>query len=227
MNKPVHIKNDTKINDSDLAKLKGILNDLKIDNMAIEFLFPVNYIELGLLDYQAIIHKPMDLNTIDGKLQNNEYKAIYDVLEDIQLIWDNCKRYNIEGSPIYGQAEHMEKLTNKLIKNYYIIPKRSVNLNLQDFNYDAGKNVVEKDFDEPVSTHEMISIKDQLELSKKIKSLNPGKFSNFIKYIKTNCHDIIVASSSGTNSMELNLSNNLQYFIVIKNYFSSSDSIQV
>ena len=30
-------------------------------------------------------------------------------MDDIQLIWDNCKTYNMVGSEIYKQAEFMEK----------------------------------------------------------------------------------------------------------------------
>ena len=31
------------------------------------------------------------------------------------MIWDNCKTYNIQGSEIYSFAEHMEKVTKKVI----------------------------------------------------------------------------------------------------------------
>ena len=40
----------------------------------------------------------MDLGTVKKNLKNNKYKYIEDCLNDIQLIWDNCKIYNFEGS---------------------------------------------------------------------------------------------------------------------------------
>jgi hypothetical protein len=40
----------------------------------------------------------MDLGTVKNKLNNFQYNTSQQVLDDIQLIWDNCKLYNQEGS---------------------------------------------------------------------------------------------------------------------------------
>ena len=56
---------------------------------------------LGLADYFDIIKNPMDLGTVRKNLKANKYKYVEEVLADIQLIWDNCKTYNAEGSVIY------------------------------------------------------------------------------------------------------------------------------
>ena len=53
---------------------------------------------LGLKDYNDIIKTPMDLGTIRKNLKANKYKNIEDMLADVQLVWDNCKEYNAEGS---------------------------------------------------------------------------------------------------------------------------------
>ena len=55
-------------------------------------------IGLGLLDYPKIIAKPMDLSMVVLKLQQDEYSFVEEILDDIQLIWDNCKKYNQAGS---------------------------------------------------------------------------------------------------------------------------------
>lgn len=49
-------------------------------------------------------------NLAKGKFVNYE-----DVFAEIQLIWDNCKSYNMAGSEIYKLAEYMEKLTKRTI----------------------------------------------------------------------------------------------------------------
>jgi histone acetyltransferase len=36
----------------------------------------------------------MDLGTVKKKLINNKYDIVEAVLDDVQLIWDNCKTYN-------------------------------------------------------------------------------------------------------------------------------------
>lgn len=43
----------------------------------------------------------MDLNTISRKLRDEKYRTVENVLDDIQLIFDNCKVYNAPGSVIF------------------------------------------------------------------------------------------------------------------------------
>jgi hypothetical protein len=56
------------------------------------------FLELGLDDYPSIVKKPMDLSTVKTKLAENRYSSVQDCLNDIQLIWDNCRAYNADGS---------------------------------------------------------------------------------------------------------------------------------
>jgi hypothetical protein len=44
-----------------------------------------------------------------------KYITYEEVFADIQLIWDNCKTYNMAGSDIYKLSEYMEKLTKRSI----------------------------------------------------------------------------------------------------------------
>ena len=62
---------------------------------------------MGLLDYPKYVKKPMDLNTISRKLKDGKYQTVENVLDDIQLIFDNCKVYNAPGSVNFS-------LTNKV-----------------------------------------------------------------------------------------------------------------
>jgi len=82
-----------------------------------EFRQPVDYKALGILDYPDIITYPMDLGSVKRKLAKN-YKYVEDCLDDIQMIWDNCKRYNAVGSWIYKLADKLDKYYMKLLKNY-------------------------------------------------------------------------------------------------------------
>jgi hypothetical protein len=53
---------------------------------------------MGLLDYPILIPHPMDLGTVLGKITGEEYEHVEEFLDDTELIWDNCKAYNIKGS---------------------------------------------------------------------------------------------------------------------------------
>ena len=70
---------------------------------------------MGLLDYPEIIQKPMDLSTVKEKLMAGKYATYEDAFNDVQLIWDNCKLYNMMGSEIYKICERMEKTAKRQI----------------------------------------------------------------------------------------------------------------
>ena len=44
----------------------------------------------------------MDLGTIKTKIENNQYKEIEEIAEDIRLVWRNCMIYNRDGSEVHN-----------------------------------------------------------------------------------------------------------------------------
>ena len=58
----------------------------------------------------------MDLATVLTNINEGKYKTVEECLSDIQLIWSNCKTYNMPESDIYKMAEAMEKVTKKSIQ---------------------------------------------------------------------------------------------------------------
>lgn len=52
-------------------------------------------------------------NMYQKNLAKSKYQVYDELFTDIQLIWDNCKSYNMAGSDIYKLAEYMEKLTKR------------------------------------------------------------------------------------------------------------------
>ena len=64
----------------------------------------------------------MDLGTVKKNLFNGDYKTMQDFMNDINLIWQNCRTYNIPGSDIVKMANHCDKrfrqLVDKQFKNY-------------------------------------------------------------------------------------------------------------
>jgi len=99
----------------DYGKVKSMIESIEQDPNADPFLEPVQWQELGLLDYPSIVKKPMDFSTIKKGLAKGKYMTYDEVFAEIQLIWDNCKTYNIAGSDIYKLAEYMEKLSKRTI----------------------------------------------------------------------------------------------------------------
>ena len=55
----------------------------------------------------------MDFSTLKVNLKEGKFSSYEDFLGDLQLIWDNCKLYNMAGSEIFKLAERQEKMTRR------------------------------------------------------------------------------------------------------------------
>ena len=106
---------DKTITTEDFDKLNEIIKYLRSIDIERNFHNSVDWKAFGLLDYPTIIRHPMDLSTLQKNLQERKYQLNSEVLDHIQLIWDNCKTYNIEGSVI------------NLIRNLISLISRSIN----------------------------------------------------------------------------------------------------
>ncbi|KAF1745285.1 LOW QUALITY PROTEIN: hypothetical protein MXB_1768 [Myxobolus squamalis] len=91
---PVFIKN------SFIEIIKKILEQTE----AIFFNQPVDPIKLNIPDYFAIIREPMDLGTVMTKLKNLKYTTIWDVVYDINLVFDNAYLYNKKNTRVHKAA---------------------------------------------------------------------------------------------------------------------------
>ncbi|PKK66955.1 Bromodomain-containing protein, partial [Rhizophagus irregularis] len=54
------------------------------------------------------IKHPMDLFTINSKLENNQYISLEEFENDIHLIFRNCYTYNDINSKVYCSGEALE-----------------------------------------------------------------------------------------------------------------------
>jgi len=102
---------------------KKVVSELWENEESAPFREPVDHKTLGLFDYPMMIKTPMDLSTIKKKLKSNKYRKNQDFIDDVQLIWENCKKYNVDGSQIYRSALKMEKVAKRILKKYSILKK--------------------------------------------------------------------------------------------------------
>ncbi|KAK8938242.1 Transcription factor GTE4 [Platanthera guangdongensis] len=68
---------------------------------------PVDADDLGLLDYHRIIRHPMDLGTVESRLNKNCYRSPMDFAEDVRLTFHNALTYNPKGDEVYLMAEQL------------------------------------------------------------------------------------------------------------------------
>ena len=164
---PAYYKNE--ISDEDIKKLEKIFDTIEKDNQAYEFLAPVDYIALNILDYPKIITHPMDLGTVKKNLLNGEYKIFQDFMSDLNLIWKNCRTYNLPGSEIVKMANHCDKKMKSLID--------------KQFKNSKGKGDSSKSKNENSS----LTLSDKTKLIESIREQSNEGLTQIVKIIMKEC----------------------------------------
>jgi len=90
------------------SKCTEVLKGLQNHPHGWVFNCPVDPVELGLPDYFEVIKKPMDLGTIQKKLENGGYHSIKEFEDMVHLTFDNAMTYNDNGSVVYGMAKELK-----------------------------------------------------------------------------------------------------------------------
>uniref|UniRef100_A0A0D3GVY8 Bromo domain-containing protein n=3 Tax=Oryza TaxID=4527 RepID=A0A0D3GVY8_9ORYZ len=78
----------------------NLLKNLFKHQWAGPFLAPVDVVQLNIPDYFDIIKKPMDLGTIEKKLNAGMYSTPWDFAADVRLTFDNAVTYNPVGNDV-------------------------------------------------------------------------------------------------------------------------------
>ena len=78
-----------KISQNNKASLFTIIKNITEYPDSIEFREPLD-LEI-IKDYTNAIKKPIDLSTCLKKLERDKYEYVEECLNDLQLIWDNCR----------------------------------------------------------------------------------------------------------------------------------------
>uniref|UniRef100_A0A673ZSG0 Bromodomain adjacent to zinc finger domain 2B n=1 Tax=Salmo trutta TaxID=8032 RepID=A0A673ZSG0_SALTR len=110
--------------DKDLNLCRVLLAELEVHQDAWPFLNPVN--PKSVPGYKKVIRKPMDFSTIREKLVNSQYvpNVVIEMpctfIIDVNLVFDNCEKFNEDNSDI-GRAGHnmrrfFEKRWTELLK---------------------------------------------------------------------------------------------------------------
>lgn len=77
------------------------------------FTTPVDPVALNIPTYHSIIKQPMDLGTMNEKLQRGEYESAKDFKADFNLIVKNCIKFNGDAHPVTDAVKQLEALFEK------------------------------------------------------------------------------------------------------------------
>ncbi|KAA0715455.1 Zinc finger domain protein 2B hWALp4 [Triplophysa tibetana] len=87
----------------DVTICRILLAELESHQDAWPFMRPVD--RKSVPGYRKVIRKPMDFSTIREKLTNSQYLNLETFIIDVNLVFDNCERFNEDHSDI-GRAGH-------------------------------------------------------------------------------------------------------------------------
>ncbi|KAF4087074.1 hypothetical protein AMELA_G00091360 [Ameiurus melas] len=93
----------TQDNSKDLELCRLLLAELQTHQDAWPFMTPVN--PKSVPGYRKVIKKPMDFSTIREKLSNSQYLNLETFIIDVNLVFENCEKFNEDDSDI-GRAGH-------------------------------------------------------------------------------------------------------------------------
>ncbi|KAI1331389.1 hypothetical protein F5Y16DRAFT_408073 [Xylariaceae sp. FL0255] len=96
--------------------LLQLLSNLQNNKSAWPFLQPVD--KNIVPDYYDVIHNPMDLSTMETKLEAGQYTTPADFISDARLIFSNCRFYNAEGTVYRQAANKMDKYLLAQVKAF-------------------------------------------------------------------------------------------------------------
>lgn len=108
------------------AQLLHLLNEMQNHQSAWPFQKPVSQDEVP--DYYNVITEPMDLETMEKRLEEDAYSSPEEFIRDAKLIFNNCRRYNNESTSYWKNANKLEKFMNQKLKE---IPEWSVSVSLE------------------------------------------------------------------------------------------------
>ncbi|KAF3925253.1 hypothetical protein ABW20_dc0105710 [Dactylellina cionopaga] len=96
------------------AQLQHILNEMQNHPSAWPFQRPVSREDVA--DYYEVIKEPMDLETMENRLEADYYATPEDFIRDAKLVFNNCRSYNNETTTYFKNANKLEKFLFSKLK---------------------------------------------------------------------------------------------------------------
>ena len=102
------------MDDFTLNKCNEVMTRIRSHPISEMFLEPVDPERDGAPDYFKQIKKPMDLGTVQNKLNSRTYKNVQEWKDDVNLICTNAIQYNGKKSYIGAVATEISKIFKEL-----------------------------------------------------------------------------------------------------------------
>ncbi|KAK9370793.1 Bromodomain-containing protein [Lipomyces kononenkoae] len=152
------------------------LTSKKHESFSFPFLQPVDPVALNCPSYFKVIKKPMDISTIQHKLNTNQYESGAEFEEDIRLMFRNCYKFNPEGSPVNVMGHRLEAVFDKKWEEKPAPPppsdkRTSDSADESDYSEEESDEEEEDPSDKTISylEQQLLAMQNQLSVMKKLK----------------------------------------------------------
>jgi len=123
-NTKINLANMKPLDSQDHELLKKTFRMIQNNRSSIPFKQPVD--PKVNPNYYDIVKEPMDLQTIETKVNYKEYGCMTDFIGDIMKIFENCRYFNQEGSNVAKSAFQLEQM---LAKQMTLVREKLADLN--------------------------------------------------------------------------------------------------
>jgi hypothetical protein len=96
--------------------LGALLRQVKKSKDAGPFLVPVDPVKLNLPRYFDVVSRPMDISTIEKKLNGSAYPVVQALVDDFNLMIDNCVKFNGLDNPVTKMGRNVQVTFEKGMK---------------------------------------------------------------------------------------------------------------
>ncbi|VDM59935.1 unnamed protein product [Angiostrongylus costaricensis] len=97
--------------------LNTVLKEVMKHKHAWPFNVPVDTVKLNLPDYHKVIRRPMDMKTIQKRLQNIYYHSAKECMEDFEDIFRNCYTFNQVEDDVTIMCQNVENVYRDCMQN--------------------------------------------------------------------------------------------------------------
>lgn len=115
-NNSVNFANMKELTHKDFENLKRLIKQIQLHKSAWPFMEPVDPREAPT--YYKIIKEPMDLQTVERKVNEQTYSMLSEFIGDMTKIFDNCRYFNPKDSEFYRCADGLEAFFAQKIKYF-------------------------------------------------------------------------------------------------------------
>ena len=171
----------------------------------------MDYKALGLDDYPLIIKTPMDLSLVKKNLKSGLYEDVSDVLADIQLIWDNCRTYNMSDSIFVQQAEAMEHHVKHICQKLKIPYEFSMR---------------RREVSDMTAQRNEVSYEEKMNLRSRLNAFEPESLGRFVEIVKLECPRALALLEEERVSVNLDLIDKQAYARLIQLQESEPDPVK-